>query len=335
MHRLVGGLLQLLIIESTRHLQKGKNRIAGPLAGRRGRDAVFDVVGVLNGAAPLRFRDRLGHRIGEVVGVEQGLAIDVAGRPADGLDQGALRPQEALLIGVEDRHQRHLRQIQSFPQQVHAHQHVVFAIAEVLDDLDPLDRVDFGVEIAHLHAIFGQVIGEVLGHALGQCGDQHPFFFVGPLPDFAKQVIDLALGGTHLHDRIKHAGGADHLLDNLALALGHFPIARGGADKDRLLGLFPELIALERPVVGGRGQAEAVLNEHLLARLVAVVHGLQLGAGDVAFIDHQQPVLGEVINQAFGRRAGRPASQVAGVVFNAIAIAHLLEHLQVVGGALF
>ena len=117
--------------------------------------------------------------------------------------------------------------------------------------------------------------------------------------------------------------------------MGHFPGARGGAHKDRLLGLFPELIALERPVIGGRGQAEAVLNQHLLARLVAVVHGLQLGAGDVAFIDHQQPVLGEVINQAFGRRAGRPAGQVAGVVFNAVAIAHLLEHLEVVGGALF
>ena len=84
---------------------------------------------MLNGAAPLRFRDCLSHRIGEVVGVEEGLAVDVASRPADGLDQGALRPQEALLIGVEDRYQRHLGQVQSFPQQVDAHQHVVFAIA--------------------------------------------------------------------------------------------------------------------------------------------------------------------------------------------------------------
>ena len=84
---------------------------------------------MLNGAAPLRFRNRLGHRIGEVVGVEKGLAFDVAGGPADGLDEGALGPQEALLIGIEDRHQRHLGQVQSFPQKVHAHQHVVFAIA--------------------------------------------------------------------------------------------------------------------------------------------------------------------------------------------------------------
>ena len=190
------------------------------------------------------------------------------------------------------------------------------------------------MEVAHLHAIFGQVIGEVFGHALGQGGDQHPLLFVGPLADFAEQIIHLALGGTHLHDRIEHAGGANHLLHDLALALGHLPGARSGANKDRLLGLLPELIALERPVIGGRGQAEAVLNQHLLAGLVAVVHGLQLGAGDMAFIHHQQPILREVIDQAFRRGAGGPASQVAGVVFDAVAIAHLLEHLQVVGGAL-
>ena len=115
MHRLVGGLLQLLIIEPARYLQEGKNRVSSPLARRGGRDAVFEVVGVLDGTAALRFRDRLGHRIGEVIGIEQGLAFDVAGRPTNGLDEGALGPQEALLIGIQDRHQRHLRQIQSFP----------------------------------------------------------------------------------------------------------------------------------------------------------------------------------------------------------------------------
>ena len=47
-----------------------------------------------------------------------------------------------------------------------------------------------------------------------------------------------------------------------------------------------------------------MLNQHLLAGLVAVVHRLQLAAGDVGFIHHQKPILGEIIDQALGRRAG-------------------------------
>ena len=195
--------------------------------------------------------------------------------------------------------------------------------------------MDLRVQIAHPHAVFGQVVGEVLGHPLGEGGDQHPLLLVGPHADLAQQVIHLAIRGTHLHDRIKHPGGANHLFGHLALALGHLPVAGGGAHEDGLLRLLPEFITLERPVVGGAGQAEAVLDQHLLAALVAVVHGLQLGAGDMALIHHQQPVVGEVIDQAFRRRAGGATGQVAGVILNAVAVAHLLQHLQVVGGALF
>ena len=274
MFGLVDSLFELLVIEPARHLQKGQDRVAGALAGGGRRDAVLLVVGVLNGAAALGFRYGLGHRIGEVVGVEQCLALDVAGGAADRLNQGALGPQKTLLIGIEDRHQRHLRQVQALPQQVHPHQHVVGAITEVLDDLDPLDRVNFRVQIAHPHTVFGQVIGEVLGHPLGQGGDQHPLLLLGPHADLTQQIIHLAIGGAHLHDRIEHPGRSDHLLGHLAHALGHLPVARGGAHEDRLPRLLPKLIALEGPVVGGAGQAEAVLDQHLLATLVAVVHSL-------------------------------------------------------------
>ena len=43
-----------------------------------------------------------------------------------------------------------------------------------------------------------------------------------------------------------------------------------------------------------------MLDQHLLAGLVAVVHRLQLRAGDVALVHDQQPVVGEIINQALG-----------------------------------
>ena len=195
--------------------------------------------------------------------------------------------------------------------------------------------MDLGVQVAHPYPMLGQIVAEILRHALGECGHQHPLVLAGPHTNFAQQVIHLAVCGSHLNDGIQHTGGADHLFDHLVLALGQLPGARGGADEDGLGGLLPELLSLKGPVVGGTGKAKTMLNQHLLAALVAVVHGLQLGAGDMAFIHHQQPVLGEVINQTFRRRSRRAAGQMAGIIFDPVAIAHLFQHLQVIGGALF
>ena len=76
------------------------------------------------------------------------MPLDVARRAADRLDQRRLAAQEALLVGVEDRHQRDLGQVEALAQQVDADQHVVLAQAQVADDLDPLERVDLGVQVA-------------------------------------------------------------------------------------------------------------------------------------------------------------------------------------------
>jgi hypothetical protein len=61
---------------------------------------------------------------------------------ADGLDERSLGAQEAFLVGVQDRDQRHLGQVQALAQQVDADQHVVLAQAQVAQDLDALERVD-------------------------------------------------------------------------------------------------------------------------------------------------------------------------------------------------
>ena len=112
------------------------------------------------------------HRAGDLVGVEDHPAVDVARRPADGLDQAGLRAQEALLVGVQDRHQAALGDVQPLAQQVDADQHVEGAQPQVADDLDPLQRVDVGVHVAHAQALLVHVFGQVLGHLLGQHGDQ-------------------------------------------------------------------------------------------------------------------------------------------------------------------
>ena len=122
--------------------------------------------------------------------------------------------QEALLVGVEDRHQRHLGQVEALAEQVDADQHVELAQAQLAQDLDAPQRVDLGVQVAHPDAELEQVVGEVLGHLLGQRGDQHPLVALGPDPDLVHQVVDLALGRLDDDLRVDQAGRADDLLDD-------------------------------------------------------------------------------------------------------------------------
>ncbi len=77
-----------------------------------------------------------------------------------------------------------------------------------------------------------------------------------------------------------------------------------------------ELVEAQRPVVLGRGQAEAVLDQHVLARPVPGVLPVQLGHGHVALVDHAQVVLGEEVQQRVGRLPRCPAVEVAAVVLD-------------------
>ena len=83
-----------------------------------------------------------------------------------------------------------------------------------------------------------------------------------------------------------------------------------------------------------RRQAEAVFHQRLLARAVALVHGAELRNGLVRFVDDQQRVPRQVVEQARRRLARRAAGQIARVVLDAGAVADLFHHLHVEHGAL-
>ena len=117
--------------------------------------------------------------------------------------------------------------------------------------------------------------------------------------------------------------------------MGGFVGSGGGGDKDGLRGQALELVETQRPVVQRRGQPEAVLHQVLLARAVALVHAPQLGDGDMGFVDHQQGVLGQVIEQGRRRLAGLASGEIAGVVLDPGAVPQLLHHLDIELGALF
>ena len=77
-------------------------------------------------------------------------------------------------------------------------------------------------------------------------------------------------------------------------------------------------------------QAEAVLDEHVLAAAVAHVLAVQLRDGDVALVDDEQEVLREVVEQGERRLAVDAAVDVHRVVLDAVAVPDLLDHLEVV-----
>ena len=109
--------------------------VADALDDRLRHDAVLLVVFLLDLPPAVRLVDRDLHRFGDAVGVHDDLAADVARGAADDLDERPRRAQEALLVGVEDRDERHLGQVDALAQQVDADEHVVDAEAQVAQDL--------------------------------------------------------------------------------------------------------------------------------------------------------------------------------------------------------
>ena len=95
-----------------------------------------------------------------------------------------------------------------------------------------------------------------------------------------------------------------------------------------------ELVELQGTVVQGRGQAETIIHKGLLARAVALEHAAHLRHGDVGLVHEQDEILGEIVEQAGRRFPGLAAVQMAGIIFDAVAVAQLLDHLQLKLGPL-
>ena len=152
-------------------------------------------------------------RLGALVRVQDDLPCRVAGGTTCGLDERRLAAQESLLVGVEHRDERDLRQVEALAQEVHADEDVELAEPELADDRDPVERVDL-VEIARANAGLEQVVGEVAGHLLGQRRDEDALARLLPMPDLVQEVVDLVARRAQLHLRVDDAGRADELLGN-------------------------------------------------------------------------------------------------------------------------
>ena len=260
--------------------------------------------------------------------------MHMAGGTTGNLRDGAHVAQETLLVGIEDRHQSHLRQVKTLTQEVYTNQHIEHAGTQILQNLHTLQRIDIGVDVAVADAHAVKIFRELLGHALRDGRHEHLLIALGTAVDLGNQVVDLTLRGAHLQRRIDQTRRADKLLDNNAFTLSQLPVGRRGTDIDRVALQHLKLREGEGSVIFGGGEAEAVLHQILLAGAVATKHGMHLGQCHMALIHHQEVILGEVVQQTEGARTGGTAVEVARIVLNARAVAQLLDHLQVVLHAL-
>ena len=95
------------------------------------------------------------------------------------------------------------------------------------------------------------------------------------------------------------------------------------------------LLEAEGAIVHAAGQAEAVFGQGGLAAKIAAIHGAELADGDVALVDEDQGVIGEIFEQGRRRLAGAAAGEVARIVLDAGAGAGGFHHFQIEQGALF
>ena len=107
--------------------------------------------------------------------------------------------------------------------------------------------------------------------------------------DLGEQVVDLVGDRADLDLRIEQAGRADDLLDDDARAPSRAR-SRPGWPRRRSSWVTRafQLVELERSVVERARQAEAVLDERLLARAVAAVHRPDLRHRLVRLVDDQE-----------------------------------------------
>ena len=283
----------------------------------------------------VRVRDaqEIAYRVRLVVRVQDDPPLLVARSAARGLDERRRGAEKALLVRVEYRDERDLREVEPFAQEVDSDKHVELALPQPLENRDALYGVNVAVQVLDAYALVVEVLRKILRRALRQSGNEHAVLLRDDPADLRDEVVDLVRERTHLDHGVEEPRRTYHLLrDGLRLLV--LVVARRRRAVDYLVHLRVEFVEGQRTVVLRAGKAEAELDELRLARLVAVVHRAYLRDGHVALVDDGEEVVGEVVQQALRRGARRAAGERARVVLDSVAVAELAHHLDVVLGAL-
>ena len=240
------------------------------------------------------------------------------------------RAQEAFLVRIEDRDQRHLGHVEAFAQQVDADEHVELAEAQVADDLRALHGLDVRVQVAHPHAVLVQVLGEILGHALRQRRDQHALVLL---------ARSLLISDSTSSTWRAHRADLDLRIDEAAWAAPAAPRPAPHARASYLPGVADTKIICgascshSSNFSGRLSSADGRRKPYSTSVSLRERSPLYMApsCGMVWWLSSidQQRVVRQIVEQARRRLARRAARQIARVVLDAGAIADLLHHLHV------
>ena len=274
------------------------------------------VVGNLFVATSRRFFDGGRHAVGDFVRVHDDAAVDVTGGTASGLGEASVASEKTLFVRIHDRHEAHLRQVQSFAEEVDTHQHVDRSVPQFPQDFHSIQRLDVGVDVAAFDAQAFEVLREFLGHSFGQCGHQDALVVGQRFPDLHHQIVDLVVTGTNVNGRIEQPRGANHLLHHHAFGTFELEVRRGGAHVNGLVDDAVKFLVGEGAVVQSGGQSKAMVDQIDLARPVATEHGANLRNGHVALVNHHEEVFGEVVEETERSLTGLTTVEIPGVILD-------------------
>ena len=82
-----------------------------------------------------------------------------------------------------------------------------------------------------------------------------------------------------------------------------------------------KFLELERAVVIGARQAETIIYQVFLARVVAMIHAMKLGKRYVRLVNHDDCVVRQEVHQCLGWLARLPSVKVAGIILDAFTVA--------------
>ena len=82
--------------------------------------------------------------------------MGVASGAANGLDESALRAQEALFVGIKDGDKGNFGKVQAFAKQVDTHQYIELPQSQASENFDSFDRVNIAMQITDLNSVLHQ-----------------------------------------------------------------------------------------------------------------------------------------------------------------------------------
>ena len=185
-------------------------------------------------------------------------------------------------------------------------------------NLHAVKRLNLRVQVFAAQARFAHVVRQILRQPLRQRRHQRALPLRRTLLRFGDEVLHLPGRRAHFNLRIDKPRRTDHLLDDFAVGDGELILPGRGGDEEAPGSTSPLNSSNRIGRLSSRGrEPETVIHQHLLAMAVAGVHGVDLRNRHVRFINDEQVIFGEVINQGVGLGPRRRAGEVAGIVFDA------------------